>query len=155
MMAKQFKTSIEKARERFERRMNDKLSVEFVIIPILQPRKTWENGLTFKQLKEEVERRKNKIFSDNRIYDAVSLLNRFGARWDIYIRTEARSVLNEENKQKKEHRYYTLSDQFDISNEKKKLDDRKEIIVLKERHVEHHEKVSIPQKVEISQINRS
>ena len=152
---KEFKTSIEKAKERFESRMKDKLSVEFVIIPILKPKKTWENGLTFKQLKSEVEARKKRVFSDNRIYDAISLLNRFGADWDIYIRSEARAVLDEDNKQKREHRYFTLKEQWDISQEKKKLDDRREVINLKEQHVEYHEKITIPQEQKVAMINRS
>jgi len=152
---KQFKTSIEKARERFESRMKDKLSVEFVIIPILKPKKTWENGLTFKQLKAEVEARKKRVFSDNRIYDAISLLNRFGADWDIYIRSEARAVLDDDNKKKREHRYFTLKEQWDISQEKKKLDDRREVINLKEQHVEYHEKITIPQEQKVAMINRS
>lgn len=149
MMGTKFKTP----KEKFEYRMT-KHSVEKEIYVILKPKKSWETGLSFIKLKEEVEKRRHRPFCDGRIYDAISLLNRFGKPYGIYIRSGYGHVEDDDNQRKIEYRYFVPTEQFDISKEKTDLEHRKDIIELKEDHLEHHEKVTIPQEQKLAEIQR-
>lgn len=148
-MGTKFKTPEEK----FEYRMT-KHSVEKEVYVILKPLKSWETGLSFKKLKEEVEKRRQRTFCDGRIYEAVSLLNRYGKPYGIYIRSGYGHVEDEDNERKIEYRYFVPTEQFDISKEKTDLDHRKQIVLLKEDNLDYHEKITIPQEIKIAQIQR-
>jgi len=148
-MGTKFKTS----QETFEYRMT-KHSVEKEVYVVLKPKKSWKSGLSFNKLKEEIEQRRQRPFCKGRIYEAISLLNRFGKPYGIYIRSGYGHVEDKDNKTKIEYRYFVPTEQFDISKEKVDLEHRKEIIGLKEDHLEHHEKVTIPQEQKLAEIQR-
>jgi len=146
-------TKFKNPEEKFEYRMT-KNSVEKEIYVILKPMKSWETGLSFLRLKARVEERRKRTFCNGRIYEAISLLNRFGKDYGIYIRSGYGHVGDKDNKNKIEYRYFVPTEQFDISKEKSNLEYRKEIINLKEDNLEHHEKVTIPQEIRIAQLVR-
>ena len=141
------------SQEKFEYRMT-KHSVEKEVYVILKPKKSWEAGLSFKKLKEEIELRRQRSFSEGRIYEAISLLNRFGKPYGIYVRSGYGHVEDENNKTKIEYRYFVPTNQFDISKEKTDLEHKKDIIDLKEDNLEHHEKITIPQEQKLLEIQR-
>lgn len=146
-------TKFKNPQEKFEYRMT-KNSVEKEIYVVLKPKQSWESGMSLIKLKEEIEARRKRTFCEGRIYEAISLLNRFGKPYGIYIRSAYGHVTDENNKNKIEYRYFVPTEQFDISKEKSDLEYRKEIINLKEGNLEHHEKVTIPQEQKIAQIER-
>lgn len=148
-MGTKFKTQ----QERFEYRMT-KHSVEKEVFCILKRTDCWENGWSFKKLKQEVELRRKRIFSDDRIYSSISLLNRYGKPYGIYVRSGYGHVEDDSNKRKIEYRYFVPTEQFDISQEKTDLEHKRDIIELKEDHLEHHEKITIPQEQRLAEIQR-
>jgi len=139
--------------EKFEYRMK-KNSIEKEIYVILKPKKSWDMGLSFKRLKGEVERRRKRTFCNGRIYEAISLLNRYGKPYGIYLRSAYGYVEDEDNKRKIEYRYFVPTQQFDIDSEKRNLEYKGEIIELKTENLEHHEKVTIPQEIQLAEIQR-
>ena len=139
-------------KQRFEYLMG-KSSVEFTIIPIIKPFTSWKNGISFIKLKEEVEKIKKKNYCAGRIYQAISLINRFGKDYGVYLRNEIGEI-EVDGKIKMEYRYFVPKEQEDISREKGDLEYRKEIVNLRENHLEHHEKVTIPQEEKLAEIQR-
>jgi hypothetical protein len=141
-------------KERFEYRMNKKkgLSVEQAICLILKPRKSWENGLSFKKLKEEIERRKNKIYCKVRIYGAISLINRYGKNYDVYLRSGYGHIEDENNQRKIEYRYFIPTESIDVEDEKRNLNHKEQIINEKATHLDYHEKITIPQEQKLREI---
>jgi len=146
------KPKYEDQQKKFEYRMT-KASVEKEVHVILKPRHSWETGLSFKSLKDEVERRRKRGFTDQRIYEAVSLLSRYGKRYGIYIKSDYGFVETSDGK-KKEFRYFVPENQKDISREEDKLDDKKDIVEQREKSLEYHRKVTIPQELKLAQIQR-
>lgn len=136
--------------EQFEQRIKKDKSVEKQVYVILKPKKSWENGLSFKKLKREVEVYLKKSFCDGRIYTAISLINRFGKPWDMYVRSECKRNDEGDN----EYRYYVPTENYDIQREKRDLDHKKHNIELKEDHLEYHEKVTLPQEQKLAEIQR-
>jgi len=150
-MGTKFKTP----QEKFDYRMEKKgMSIEKEVCLILKPRTSWEAGLSFNKLKAEVERRFNRTFCNGRIYEAVSLINRFGKHQAVYLRSSFGYVVDENNIRKIEHRYYIPTEPEDVYREEKDLENRKEIIHLKKDHLEHHTKVTIPQEQKLALIQR-
>lgn len=150
-MGTKFKTP----REKFEHRMGKSgMSVEKEICLILQPRTSWTKGLSFVNLKAEVERRFKRTFCNGRIYEAISLINRYGKNQSIYLRSEFGYVEDENQNKKIEYRYYIPTEPDDVNRERKDLENKREIINLKEDHLEHHEKVTIPAREQIALIQR-
>lgn len=147
-MGNRFKT----AEEKFEYRMS-KQSIEREICILGKPKKTWETGWSIKKLKKEVEIRKGRNYSKGRIYEAVSLINRFGKPYGIYLRSAYGFVEDENNKRKKEYRYFVPTDVADIMDEKRHLESREEILQLKGNHLEHHHKITIPQERKIQELD--
>lgn len=115
---------------------------------------SWESGLTIMKLKEEVERRKGKPLGKQTIYDAISLINRYGQRTGVYVRSGHGPIITEDNQTKNEFRYFIPRDN-EIDYEKKDLDHKKDIITLKENHLEYYEKVSVPQEQKIEVMRES
>ena len=149
-MGTKFKTQ----QEKFEYRMT-KHSVEKEVYVILKPKKSWENGLSFKKLKEEIEQRRQRTFCDGSIYEAISLINRYGKRMAVYIRSSHGYIEDDDsNKRKIEYRYFVPKQPEDINDEERDLENRKGIINLKEDHLEYHEKVTIPQEIKLAEIQR-
>lgn len=142
-------TKFRTPQEGFEYRMR-KNSVVKELYVILKPLKTWEEGMSFKGLKAEIERRRNRTYSNTGIYNEISSLNKFGKAYGIYIR----SGFGYCDDGIKEYRYFVPTEQFDISKEKIHLESRKELIELKEDNLEHHEKVTIPHEQQITQFSR-
>ncbi len=151
-MGTKFKTK----EETFEHRIRSQLSVESCIILTLRDKKcfSWMNGLSFIKLKGEVERRRKRDFCDGRVYEAISLINRYGKRFAVYIRSGFGYVEDENNKRKIEYRYFVPKELPDINDEKRDLDNREEIIDLKKSHLQHHEEITIPQEQKLAQIQR-
>jgi len=148
-------TAIEKRQDRFINAMNKPWSVERSIIINMKPRRTWESGLTVDKLLSLInsERKRKKKYKKGKIYDAISLINRFGTiDWGIYIATRVGWV--DDEKKNTEHRYFNIKEPDETDREKRRLDHKKEIINSKESNVEYHEKVTIPQEQKIAQISR-
>jgi|ETNvirnome_2_300_1030623.scaffolds.fasta_scaffold01131_5 hypothetical protein len=148
-MGTKFKTPEEK----FEYRIS-KQSVEADVIVITKPKTTWQKGIPFLKLKAEVEKRRKREYSEGRIYEAISLINRFGRAYGIYLRSAYGWAEKLIGKSKLEYRYFVPTDDFDIQKEKMDLENKKVIVGQKEAHLEHHEKVTIPQEQKIAQIQR-
>ena len=148
-MGTKFKTPEEK----FEYRMG-KHSVEADVILITKPRTSWESGISFLNLKKEIEKMRKKEYCDGRIYEAISLINRFGKDYGVYLRSGYGWIEDINNERKLEYRYFIPTESFDIQKEKGDLDYKKQIINLKEGSLEHHEKITIPQEQKIAQIQR-
>ena len=108
---------------------------------------SWETGLTIIKLKDEVEKRKGKPLCKQTIYDAISLINRYGKNTGVYIRSGIGSTITN-NKPKNEHRYFIPKESKDIIDEKIDLEKKRERIMLKEEHIEFHEIQTIPQEKE-------
>jgi hypothetical protein len=92
-------------------------------------RKSWDEGITFKNLKKEVEvsLRRSKPYSDGTIRKAISDINKFGKTICIYLRSS--SGRNDEGKM--EYRYYVPTYIEDINNEERDLDNRENNILIK------------------------
>lgn len=151
MMGTKFKT----AEEKFEYRIRKQHSIESCVILSIREKKcfSWETGLSFKKLKPEVERRRGKKVSDVRVYQAISLINRYGKRFGVYIRSGIGYVESDEsNKRKIEHRYFIPKDEEDISDEKRDLDNKRIILNLKDEHIRFHEEITLPQEKRLSEI---
>jgi len=140
--------------EKFLRRWHKAKSVEKQIYGFTKPRKSWDQGISFKKLKEKVEMSLGKNFCEGTIYNAVSSLNRFGNLVGIYLRSGSDWTTDENNKRIREYRYFVPTESPDIEDEKKDLDVRKGLIILKENNLEHHEKITIPQEQQLAQIQR-
>lgn len=133
--------------EKFEYRINKQNSVECcLIIEIKEKRaRNWETDLTFKELKKLIEKRRKRPFSDMRIYDAISLINRYGKHHGVYLRSEYGFVIDSNNNKNSQWRYFIPTEQDDINREFGDLENKKIIVGLKEEHLQHHEQITIPQ----------
>lgn len=151
-MGTKFKTQ----QEKFEDRIKKQLSVESCVILTLRERKcfSWRTGLSFKRLKGEVERKRKRNFCDGRIYEAISLINRYGKRFAVYIRSDFGYVEDEDNKRKIEYRYFVPKGLPDINDEKRDLDNKEEVVSLKKSHLQYHEEITLPQEQRLAQIQR-
>jgi hypothetical protein len=136
------KSKFENQQKIFEYRMT-KASVEKEVYVILKPRHTWEKGLSSKKLAEEVEKRRKRKYSIKRIYEAISLLTRYGKRYGIYIKSDYGFVDTMDGK-KREHRYFVPENKRDLSREEDKLDDRKDIVIQREESLKYFEEITIP-----------
>ncbi len=136
--------------ELFLRRWHKPKSVEKQIYGFTKYRKCWDEGITFKNLKLEVEKSLNKIFSGGTIYNAISSLNRFAKLISIYLRSD--SDRTEDGK--REHRYFVPTTPKDINNEERDLDQKEAIIYLKKNNLENHRLKTIPQEQQLAEIKR-
>ena len=139
-------------KEKFDYRINRDSSVEKSIYVELKPRKNWNDGLTLKELKKRIELKHKAEYSVGRIYEAVSLINRYGKNHDIYIRSGYGWVTDSSNNKKVQYRYFVPTEQFDISKEREDLEHKHEVVLMKEEHLEHHEKITIPQEQALKEI---
>jgi hypothetical protein len=149
-------TKFNNPQEKFEYRIKKQNSVELCIINSLRDREcfSWENGMSFEELKGEVELRRKRPFCKGTIYESISLINRYGRRFAVYIRSAHGPVITDENETKIVYRYFIPIEQFDVSNEKRDLDHKEQIINLKKGHLEYHEQVTIPQEKRLNEIQR-
>jgi hypothetical protein len=140
--------------EKFDYRINKQNSVECcLIIEIKEKRaKDWESGLTFKELKKSIEKRRKRNFSDIRIYDAISLINRYGKHHGVYLRSEYGFVIDNDNNRHPQWRYFIPTNHDDINREYGDLENKKMIIGLKEDHLQHHEQITIPQEKQLEEL---
>ena len=144
-----------KIRDRFMNRMNKQWSVERSVILNLRPKRNWEHGLTTDELLKKInsERKRKKEYGKGKIYDSISLINRFGSvDYGIYIASRI-GWIDKKNKTT-EYRYFNIKELNETDREKRKLDSKKEIVKLKEKNVEYHEKKTIPQEQKIVLLQR-
>ena len=141
--------------EKFEYRRGKQNSVECCIIIEMKvkPSISWESGLTFKELKELVERRRKRTFSNARLYSAISLINRYGIHHGVYLRSEYGFVIDEDNNKSPQYRYFIPTELNDINEEFGDLEHKKIIIGYKESHLQYHEKITIPQEQKLRVLN--
>ena len=135
-------------KEIFERRWEKDRSVEKQVYTFTKRRKCWDEGITFKKLKEKIEISLKKPYCEGRIYEAISLLNRYGEGLGIILRSSS----NRNDEGKMEYRYYVPTTQEDIVNEERDLGSRESNIQLKQGNLEHHRKITIPQEIKIEAI---
>lgn len=140
--------------EKFEDRRSKTNSVECCIIIEMRvkPSINWKTGLTFKELKELIQKRRNRKFTDQRIYEAISLINRYGKSHGVYLRSGYDYIVDEGNNKKPQFRYFIPMETDDINRERTDLEHKKDIIELKQEHIQYHETVTIPQEVELQQL---
>lgn len=143
----------EEQKRRFEYRIKKEKSIERTIWAHLKPKHSWEEGITIEQIRDIVIKEKKKKYTKNRIYQAISDIDRFGSRWGLYIKSDYGWVDTIEGK-KKEFRYFTPIKSNDIEREFSKLSNRKGNVNLREQSLEYHEKVTIPQEQKIEQIRQ-
>jgi len=112
----------EKLRDRFMNRMSKQWSVERSVILNLRPRRNWEEGLATEELLKKInsERKRKKKYGKGKIYDAISLINRFGSvDYGIYIASRV-GWIDRENKTT-EYRYFNIQELNEADREKKKI----------------------------------
>jgi len=114
-----------------------------------QPRKSFDEDKL-----NDVEISLKKVFCDGTIYSAISQINRYGKKQGVYIRSKPEGCIDETNKRKIEFRYFIPIELGDINEEKINLESRKEMITLKEIHLEHHKDITIPQEQRLAEIQR-
>lgn len=148
------KSNIEKLRDKFNRRMGKEKSIERAVVILLKPRHRWETGLSIESLLKMIIKEKKSTYGKDRIYEAISLINRFGQPWKIYIISQ-NGWYEQDGERKHEYRYFTPEEPQDIVREKDKLEDKKDIIGLKENHLEHYEHVDLPQEAKLEEIHAS
>ncbi len=136
--------------ENFIRRWNKDRSVIKQVYTFTKPRKSWDQGINFKDLKYKIEISLKKTYCDGSIYKAISHLNIFGKKIDIYIRSSS----NRNDDGKIEHRYYIPSTPTTISDEETDLGNKKDRIEIKEKHLEYHRDITIPQEKKLAEIQR-
>jgi len=136
--------------ELFLRRWHKSNSVEKQIYGFTKYRKSWEDGITFKDLKLEVEKSLNKVYSKVTIYSAISSLNKFAKLIKIYLRSDSGRAENG----KTEHRYFVPTTFGDINNEERDLDHKETLIHIKKDSLEHHREITIPQEQRLAEIQR-
>lgn len=141
-------------KEKFEYRMSKQTSVECCIIIEIKERRAinWATGIAFKLLKQFVERRRNRKFTNQRIYEAISLINRYGIHHGVYLRSEYGFAIDEENNKSPEYRYFIPTEQDDINRERSDLEHKEEILGLKKEHLQYHEQITIPQEKQLTTI---
>ena len=149
------KSETEKSEDRFVNRMSKPWSVERSIVLNLRPKRKWKEGLTTEQLLKLInsERKRIKKYSKGKIYDSISLINRFGSKdYAIYIVSRIGWV-DDKNKNI-EHRYFNIKEKDETVREKGRLGHRKEIINIKKNNVEYHERKTLPQEKELEGIRK-
>ena len=73
-----------KQKEYYLRRMK-RNGVEATVYAILKPKHSWGAGMSFDKLWGEVRRLREKSVGDSRIRQAISMHNRFGVIYGIYM----------------------------------------------------------------------
>ena len=101
------KPKFEEQQKRFWKRMNKEKSIERTILTHLKPRHSWEEGLTIEHLRSIIIKEKRRRYTPQRIYMAISDINRFGKKWGIYIKSDY-GWLDTDTGKKKEWRYFTF-----------------------------------------------
>lgn len=147
-------TTYKTPRDKFEQqKRKQKSTISCVILGLRYKRAfSWETGLSIDKLKKEVERRKGKPLSKATIYNAISLINRYGKDTGVYVRSGFGNVIDEDNKSKIRYRYFIPKEPGEIVDEKRDLDHKKEIISLKEDNIDYFEKVTLPQEAQLNQL---
>ena len=140
--------------DKFQHRWEKDKSVEKQVYAFTKGRKSWREGITFKKLKEKIEISLKRPYCEGRIYEAISLLNRFGEDIDIYLRSSSDWVDDEDNNKKREHRYYVPTEPHAINDEETDLENKEENVRLKQKHLEHHREITIPQEQKLAEIQR-
>lgn len=152
------KTKFEKQKEAYEKRMDKDGSVERQTWQIITKGKSWETGITFEDLKKEInkrrtERGKKELKTDNRIRIAISHHNKFGAEtYGIYIQCDYGFVQIDENNKKREWRYFTPYEDGDFLKEEGKLEYIEDTAELKKNSLEYQKKIVIPQEQKLMEI---
>lgn len=132
------------------RRWHKPRSVEKQIYGFTKYRKCWDEGISFKNLKIEVEKSLNKVYSDATIYNAISSLNKYAKLIKIYLRSSCGRTVDG----KVEHRYYVPTTPTDINDEDKDLEHREATIHIRQRSLENHREITIPQEQKLAEIQR-
>ena len=141
-----------KQREYYIRRMQ-RNGVEATVHAILKPKHSWDEGLTFEILCKEVRRLRDKKVGDSRIRHAISMHNRFGVMYGIYIKSDFGWV-GEDKEKSKEWRYFVPKEQEDINREHTKLEHVKDIANLKEGNLSEYEIKTIPQERQLEELKQ-
>lgn len=141
-----------KQREYYIRRMQ-RNGVESTVYVILKPLHSWEEGFTFEDLCKKVRHLRDKKVGDSRIRHAVSMHNRYGVIYGIYIKSDFGWI--GDNKKEKEWRYFVPKEQEDINREHTKLEGVKDVTNLKEGNLTEYETKTIPQEQKLVQIQNA
>lgn len=156
------KPKFERQKQIFEYRMT-KNSVEKEIYVLLKPRNCWEDGFAIEKLINEVSKRMNRIkkansirkrkeYSEERVREALSLLNKFGKNYGIYIKSDYGWFNDNDGNKIKEFRYFVPKQQNDITREKDKLENVVDVVNLKENTLTHYEEETIKQEQQLETI---
>lgn len=149
------KDIIQKLRDKFILRMSKEKSVERAVVILLRPRRSWENGLSSDKLLELVNKEKRKKYKKNRVYEAISLINRFGVTdWGIYI-ISRHGWVDTDNNKNIEYRYFNVKEPNETRREFDKLDYKKDIINIKEDNVNYHESKTILQESQLETLRQN
>lgn len=141
-----------KQRDYYIRRMK-RGGVESTVHAILKLRHFWSVGLTFEKLCKEVIKERGKRIGASRIRHAISMHNRFGVLYGIYIKSDFGWV-GEGIKKEREWRYFVPKEQEDINREHTKLEHVKDIANLKDNNLNDYETKTIPQEQQLAEINQ-
>jgi len=140
-------------RENYIRRMQ-KGAVETTIYAILKPRKTFEEGLTFGRLRGEVIEARKKRISTNRIREGLSLHNKFGSMYGIYVRCEFGWVDIDDKRKEKEYRYFVPKELEDINREHSKQENIKDTSNVKDDNLTIYETKVIPEEKQLERLQQ-
>jgi len=136
-----------KQQEYYKRRM-ERNGVESTVYAILKPLHSWNEGMTFPEICKKVNKLRDKRVGDSRIRHAISMHNRFGVIYGIYIKSDF-GWIGEDKLKEKEWRYFVPKEQEDINREHTKLGHLKDIANLKEGNLTEYEYKTIPQEKQI------
>ena len=125
--------------------------VEATVYAVLKPLHSWGEGLTFDDLCIKVNSLREKDVGDSRIRHAISMHNRFGEMYGIYIKSDFGWV-GERKEGVKEWRYFVPKEQEDINREHSKLEHVKDIANLKEGNLTVYETKTIPEEAKLEEI---
>lgn len=143
----------EKQKKYYKRRM-EKGGVEATVFAILKPLHTWEAGLEFKDLHARVVIERKKQITEARIRQAISMHNRFGYEYGIYIQSDYGWV-ESFGKKKRSFRYFVPKEKHDIDREHDKLDRIKDLNELKQTNLITYEEKVLPQEQQLEQLHQT
>lgn len=138
--------------QKFQHQWEKSKSLIKQVFTFTKTRKNFDEGIPFKQLKEKIEISLKRNYSNQAIYDAISKLNRYGDKIGIYLRSSSGWVDDENNKRKREHRYYVPTELHDINDEETNLENKEENIHLKQKNLYHHRTITIPQEIKLEEL---
>jgi len=139
-----------KQREYYIRRMQ-RNGVEATIFGIVRYKRTWNDGITFDELCKQVNKMRKKRVGDSRIRHGISMHNRFGSIYGIYIKSDFGWIGEDKNKEK-EWRYFVPKESEDINREHIKLGNIKDLTFLKDGNLTEHELKTIPQEQKLQEL---